>query len=144
MRFLWSEVKLVRVDQSSYKTVLESLIVKSSLKGTRIPKNYSIYIQNIFVIKNQNNIFYILRYLPLLKTTKLKRMPMFEAVFASGVAFKEDLENQAMKLVSEIGPHVQDQESLKLICLLQLMTPPKTWMEQVVIIPIRIISQCQK
>ena len=46
---------------------------------------------------------------------------MFEAVFASGVAFKEDLENQAMKLVSEIGPHVQDQESLKLICLLQLM-----------------------
>ena len=90
--------------------------------------------------KNQNNIFYILRYLPLLKTTKLKRMPMFEAVFASGVAFKEDLENQAMKLVSEIGPHVQDQESLKLICLLQLMTPPKTWMEQVVIILMGIIN----
>ena len=109
------------------------------------PSNYSIYISvlrsyHIFVTKNQNNIFYILRYLPLLKTTKLKRMPMFEAVFASGVAFKEDLENQAMKLVSEIGPHVQDQESLKLICLLQLMTPPKTWMEQVVIILMCIIS----
>ena len=107
------------------------------------PVNYLIYtsyMYNVFVTKNQNNIFYILRYLPLLKTTKLKRMPMFEAVFASGVAFKEDLENQAMKLVSEIGPHVQDQESLKLICLLQLMTPPKTWMEQVVIILMRIIN----
>ena len=110
------------------------------------PVNYLIYTSyiyksyNVFVTKNQNNIFYILRYLPLLKTTKLKRMPMFEAVFASGVAFKEDLENQAMKLVSEIGPHVQDQESLKLICLLQLMTPPKTWMEQVVIILMRIIN----
>jgi hypothetical protein len=57
-------------------------------------------------------------------------MPMFEAVFASGVLFEEDLENQAKSLISEIGPHVQDQESLKLICLLQLMTPPKTWMEQ--------------
>ena len=111
---------------------------------TNPKKLFNIYTNNrsyhIFVIKNQNNIFYILRYLPLLKTTKLKRMPMFEAVFASGVAFKEDLENQAMKLVSEIGPHVQDQESLKLICLLQLMTPPKTWMEQVVIILMRIIS----
>ena len=58
-------------------------------------------------------------------------MPFFDAVCSSGVHIAEDLINEAKKLVLEIGPYVEDPETLKLICLMQIMSPPKKWSDKV-------------
>lgn len=66
-----------------------------------------------------------------MKATQLKMMPFFSAVEFAGIDLAEELINEAKNLIAQIGPYVEDQENLKLICLLQLLTPPKTWTEQV-------------
>ena len=58
-------------------------------------------------------------------------MPFFECVLSSGVTLPENLINEASLLVSQIGPYVEDQEYLQLICLMQIMTPPKIWRDKV-------------
>ena len=58
-------------------------------------------------------------------------MPFFDAVTSSGIDMEEGLINEAKDLINLVGPYVNDQEALKLICLLQIMTPPKTWTDKV-------------
>ena len=58
-------------------------------------------------------------------------MPFFDAVFSAGLTVAEDLINEAKSLVGVIGPHIQDEETLKLICLMVSMTPPKIWTDKV-------------
>ena len=58
-------------------------------------------------------------------------MPFFTAVENAGICLVDDLVKEAKKLISQIGPYVEDQETLKLICLLQLLTPPTLWTEKV-------------
>ena len=54
-------------------------------------------------------------------------MPFFTAVEDAGICLLSELVKEAKLLISQIGPHVKDPETLKLICLLQLLTPPKEW-----------------
>ena len=58
-------------------------------------------------------------------------MSFFDAVFSSGISIPEDLMNQAKSLIQQIGPYVEDQEYLQLICLLQMLKPPKKWIDPV-------------
>ena len=58
-------------------------------------------------------------------------MSFFDAVMSSGMSIPEDLMNQAKNLIQQIGPFVEDQEYLQLICLLQMLKPPSKWMDQV-------------
>ena len=59
-------------------------------------------------------------------------MPFFESpVENAGINLTAELINEAKTLILQIGPYIEDQEDLKLICLLQLMTPPKQWTERV-------------
>jgi len=37
--------------------------------------------------------------------------------------------NQAKSLIQQIGPYVEDQEYLQLIVLLQMLKPPKKWID---------------
>ena len=79
----------------------------------------------------QKLIIFWIRYLPLLRTTRLRKMSFFDAVMSSGMSIPEDLMNQAKNLIQQIGPFVEDQEYLQLICLLQMLKPPRKWMDQV-------------
>lgn len=67
----------------------------------------------------------------MLKTAKLRKMSFFDAVFSSGISIPEDLMNQAKSLIQQIGPYVEDQEYLQLIVLLQMLKPPKKWIDPV-------------
>ena len=58
-------------------------------------------------------------------------MSFFDAVMSSGMSIPEDLMTQAKNLIQQIGPFVEDQEYLQLICLLQMLKPPSKWMDQV-------------
>ena len=58
-------------------------------------------------------------------------MSFFDAVMSSGTSIPEDLMNKAKSLIQQIGPFVEDQEYLQLICLLQMLKPPRKWMDQV-------------
>jgi hypothetical protein len=67
-------------------------------------------------------------------------MPFFEAVLSSGVTLPENLISEASSLVSQIGPYVEDQEYLQLICLMQIMSPPKAWKDKVCNMNIYLLS----
>ena len=59
-------------------------------------------------------------------------MPFFEApVENAGINLAAELINEAKNLITQIGPYIEDQEDLKLLCLLQLLAPPKQWTEKV-------------
>ena len=60
-------------------------------------------------------------------------MSFFDAVMSSGMSIPEDLMNEAKNLIQQIGPFVEDQEYLQLICLLQMLKPPRKWMDQVIV-----------
>ena len=58
-------------------------------------------------------------------------MSFFDAVRSAGATIPEDLLDEAKNLIQQIGPFVEDQEYLQLICLLQMLKPPRKWMDQV-------------
>ena len=58
-------------------------------------------------------------------------MSFFDAVQSTRITVPEDLMNEAKSLIQQIGPFVEDQEYLQLICLLQMLKPPIKWINQV-------------
>ena len=135
MHCLWLEVRFVRMAWSNCKTVSESLTINSLLKGIFIIIQLFVCLKYI-LLNFVTSLFlwlivYLNRYLPLLKTAKLRKMSFFDAVFSSGISIPEDLMNQAKSLIQQIGPYVEDQEYLQLICLLQMLKPPKKWIDPV-------------
>ena len=136
MHCLWLEVRFVRMAWSNCKIVSESLTINSLLKGIFIIIQLFVFFRkniliNVITPRFLWLIVYLNRYLPLLKTAKLRKMSFFDAVFSSGISIPEDLMNQAKSLIQQIGPYVEDQEYLQLICLLQMLKPPKKWIDPV-------------